>query len=186
MFFNLLPCNPHPMLIDPPCRRSPHSPEFVHHACIRKCSSGHEVPELALSWLASQPFGIKSLILYGLAVAAVPAESLCMALEMLLIAPSLPLIAVCVSSRTRCKESISCLICCCNVIKSAVEAHLLAARLCDCCCCCRGSRGPPTGSTCDGAHQRSATMSNGSLFCERNLSQRECVGRVIERTQTTL
>ena len=46
-----------------------------------------------------------------------------MALEMLLIACSLPLIAVCISSRTRCKESvISCLICCCNIIKSAVVA----------------------------------------------------------------
>ena len=46
-----------------------------------------------------------------------------MALEMLLTASSLPLIAVCISSRTRCTESaISCLICCCNVIKSAVVA----------------------------------------------------------------
>ena len=46
-----------------------------------------------------------------------------MALEMLLIASSLPLIAVCISSRTRCKESaISCLLCYCNVIKSAVVA----------------------------------------------------------------
>ena len=46
-----------------------------------------------------------------------------MALEMLLIVSSLPLIAVCISSQTRCKESvISCLICCCNVIKSAVVA----------------------------------------------------------------
>ena len=46
-----------------------------------------------------------------------------MALEMLLAASSLPLIAVCISSRTRCKESaISSLICCCNVIKSAVVA----------------------------------------------------------------
>ena len=46
-----------------------------------------------------------------------------MALEMLLIASSLPLIAVCISSRTRCKESaISCLICCCRVIQSVVVA----------------------------------------------------------------
>ena len=57
------------------------------------------------------------------AVSAGPAERLCMALEMLLIASSLPLTAVCISSRTRCKESsISCLISCCNVIKSAVVA----------------------------------------------------------------
>ena len=46
-----------------------------------------------------------------------------MAVEMLLIAPSLPLIVVCISSRTRCKKSaISCLICCYNIIQSAVVA----------------------------------------------------------------
>ena len=60
-----------------------------------------------------------------------------MALEMLLIASSLPLVAVCISSRTRCKESaISCLICCCNVIKSPVMAtpaccHATAAAAAD-------------------------------------------------------
>ena len=76
-----------------------------------------------LSWLPSQLFGTKSLILCGLAVSAGPAESLCMALELLLIASSLSLVAVCTCSRTRCKESAtSCLICCCNIIKSAVVA----------------------------------------------------------------
>ena len=76
-----------------------------------------------LSWMPSQLFGIKSLVLYGLAASAGPGEILCMALEMLLIAYSLPLIAVHISSRTRCKVSaISCLICCCNVTKSAVVA----------------------------------------------------------------
>ena len=75
------------------------------------------------SRLPPQLLGVKSLILYGVAVSAAPAESLCMALEMLLIASSLPCIAQCISSRTRCKEyAISCLICCCNVIKSAVVA----------------------------------------------------------------
>ena len=64
-----------------------------------------------------------------------------MAVEMLLIASSLPLTAVCISSRTRCKESASsCLICCCKVTESAVMAIPVAAMLCD--CCCRGSRGP--------------------------------------------
>ena len=54
-----------------------------------------------------------NVILQGLAVSAGLAESLCMALEMLLISSCLPLIAVCISSRTRCKESgISCMICC--------------------------------------------------------------------------
>ena len=32
-------------------------------------------------------------------------------------------------------------------------------------CCCSGSRGPPSDSTCDRASQRSATMTNATLFC---------------------
>ena len=55
-------------------------------------------------WLPSQIFGIKSLILYGFA--AGPAENLCMALgDAAYSHPRLPLIAMCISSRTRCKES---------------------------------------------------------------------------------
>ena len=109
------------------CRRSRLSPRFrspwSHHDCIRKCSSAMKFLNWPSSWLPFQLFGIKSLILYGLAVSAGPAESFCMTLEMLLSASSLPLIAVCISSRTRCNESaVSCLICCCNVIRSAVVA----------------------------------------------------------------
>ena len=132
-----------------------------------------------VSWLLPQLFGIRSLILHGLAVSAGPAESLCMALEML-IASSLPLIAVCIYSRTRCKESaISCLICCCNGIKSAVVAipaccHVVRLQLL----------------------QRISRASNWLHFRWRlsalrhhvkwnsvlgpSLSQRECVGRVIK------
>ena len=105
------------------------------HACIHKCSSAMKFLGWPLSWLPSQLFGINSLILYGLADSAGPAESLCMALAMMLIASSLPLIAVCITSRTRCKESaISCLICCCNVMKSLWWPPLLAVKLCDCTC----------------------------------------------------
>ena len=70
------------------------------HACIHKGSSAMKFMNWPLSWLPSQLFGIKSLILYGLAVSAGPAENLCMALEMLLIASSLP---VCISPRTCCR-----------------------------------------------------------------------------------
>ena len=70
-----------------------------------------------------------------------------MAVEMLLIASSLPLIAVCISSRIRCKESaISCLICCCNVIKSAV----VAVPACCYATAAAGSRGLPSDFACDG------------------------------------
>ena len=57
--------------------------------------------------------------LYGWADSPGPAESLCMALEMLLVASSLPLVAV----------SSSCLICCCNVIQSAPVAILACCQV---------------------------------------------------------
>ena len=77
-----------------------------------------------------------------------------MALEMLLIASSLPSIVVCIPSRTRCKESaISCLTCCCNVIKSAVVAILAYYYA----TAAAADLEPPSGSTCDGAGSRGAT-----------------------------
>ena len=110
------------MLFDPPCRRSPLSPDSftLLWPCLHpQVQFFHEVPELAFVMAAVPALRYQVTDLYGLAVSA---GSLCMALEMLLIASSLPLIAVCISSRTRCKNSaIPCLICCCNV-KSAEKA----------------------------------------------------------------
>ena len=63
------------------------------HACIHMCSSVMKFLNWPFTWLPSQLFGIKSLILYGLSASAGPAESLCMALEMLPVASSLPLVA---------------------------------------------------------------------------------------------
>ena len=107
------------------------------HACIHKCSSAMKFLNWPFIWLPSQLFGIKSLILYGLPVSAGPAESLCLALEMLLIASNLPLIAMCISSRTRCKES---------AIFCLIWLRWPSARLCVC-CCRHGSQGPSTDST---------------------------------------
>ena len=66
--------------------RSPRS----DHASIHKCSSDTKFQNWPLSWLPSQLFSIRSLILYGLAISAGLAESLCMALEMLQIASNPP------------------------------------------------------------------------------------------------
>ena len=143
---------------------------------MHKCSSAMKLLNWPLSWLPSQLYGIKSLILCGLAVSAVPAERLCMALEMLLIASSLPLIAVCISSRGSLQGV-------CNLMSDLLlqrhqvccgGPYLLAAALCK--CCCRGSRGPPTGSSCDGAYQRSATMSNRTLFCDAPCANANALG----------
>ena len=153
------------MLNVPPCQRSKLSSRFAHLGrCHPQMQLGHEASEPTfLSWLASQLFRIKSLIQHGLAVSARPAESLCEALELLLIAFSLPLIVACISSRTSCKGSeISCLICCCKRLQVCCGGHTcLLVMLCDCCCYCRGSRRSSTDSTSDVAYQRSATLSNG-------------------------
>ena len=153
------------------------------HACIHKRSSALKFLNWHLSWLPSQLSGIRSLILCGMAVSAGPAESLCMALEILLIAPCLPLI-VCISSRSRCKESaFSCLICCCNVIKSAVVA--IPA-------CCYVMRRllllRQISRASNRLHSRWRLSAlrhhvkwNSVLW--RILSQRECVGRVLKCTQ---
>ena len=128
------------------------SPWSDHSTCIHKCSSAMEFLNWPLSWLPSQLFGIRSLTLYGLAVSAGPAESLCMAPEMLLITSSLPLMGVCIPSRTRCKEStISCLICCCNVIKSAVATPA-------CCCATAAAAAISRASECLHLRWRSAAL----------------------------
>ena len=99
-----------------------------------------------------------------------------MALEMLLIASSLSLIAVCISSRTRCKESaISCLICCCNVIKSAVVAmpachYATAVAAAD----LESLQVTPQALALD----RAPLPSQMQLYFVATLSQRECVGRL--------
>ena len=144
---------------------------------MHKCSSAMKLLNWPLSLLPSQLFGIKSLILSGLAVSAVPAERPCMALEMLLIASSLTLIAVCISSRGSLQGV-------CNLMSDLLlqrhqvccgGPYLLATTLCDC-CCCRRSRGPPTGSSCDGAYQRSAAMSNRNLFCDAPCANANALG----------
>ena len=143
----------------------------------------HEVSEMAFL-MPSQLFGIKSLILYGLAVCGRHVESLCMALEMLLIASSLPLLAVVYISSRICEESsISCLICCCNVIKSAAVATPACCQVMRLRLLPRNSSAPQPTPLCDGAYQHSASMSNGTLLLRCNLSQRECVGRVNKCTQ---
>ena len=94
---------------------------------------------------------------------------------MLLIASSLPLIGVCISSRTRCKESaISCLICCCNVIKSAVVAMPT--------CYCE-TAGAADLENIQVTPLAVALISKWKSVLGRALSQRGCVGRVIECTQ---
>ena len=94
MSWNLLPCNSQQVLIDPPGRRSPLSPRCVHLGLTMLASTSAVLPmkflNWPLSWLPSQLLGTRSLILYGLAVSA---GSLCMVLELLPIASSLPLIA---------------------------------------------------------------------------------------------
>ena len=51
-----------------------HSP-LSDHACVHKCSFAMKFLNWPFSWLSSKLFGIQSLILYGLAVSAGPAES---------------------------------------------------------------------------------------------------------------
>ena len=67
------------MLNIPPCRRPLLSPKFAHlwsdPACTQKCSSAMKFLNWPSSWLPSQLFGMKPLILYGLPVSAEPAES---------------------------------------------------------------------------------------------------------------
>ena len=88
-------------------------------ACIHKCSSAMKFLNWPLSWLQAQLFGIKSMILYGLAASAGPAEILRMALEMLLIASSLPFDSRVHLFADSLRRSLPC---CCNVIKSAFVA----------------------------------------------------------------
>ena len=170
MLRNLLHCKPRPVLIDPPCRRSPLSPGFVHPGLtmlgIHKCSSSMKFLNWLLPWLPVPALRYQVTDPVRFAVSAGPPESLLMALEMLLIASSLPFIAVSISSQTRCKESaIPSLVCCCNVIKSAVVA--IPCLLLRCATAAAADlEGSPSRSTCDGAYQRSAIMSNGTLFCD--------------------
>ena len=136
-------------------------PPWSDRACIHTCSSAMKFLNWPFSWLLSQLFGVKSLILYGLAVSAKPAW---------------------ISSRTRCKESalLSGLLLQRHQVCWGGHTCLLLGYATAAAADLEGLQPTPL---CDGACQRSATMSNGSLFCGGTLSQRECVGRVIKCTQ---
>ena len=124
------------------------------------------------SWLLSRVFGIKSLILYGLAISANLAESLCMALEMLLIASSLPLIAHFFT------DSLQAV---CNLLSDLLLwwPYLIGAKLCDC-CYCHGSRDHSTDTTFRWRSSPLRYYVKWKSVLRRNLRQREFVGRVIK------
>ena len=104
------------------------------------------------SWLPSQLFGIKSLILYGLCVSARPAESLCAAdciqsavdWRVHLFTDSLQRVCHLLSDLLLQRHQV-----CCGGNTCFLPCE---------CCCCRGSRGLPSDFACDGALPRSATM----------------------------
>ena len=58
-----------------------------------------------------------------------------------------------------------------------------SCRYCCCCRCCAWPRSCSSVPTRGVAHRRSSTMSSATLFLWHDLSQRECVGRVIKCIQ---
>ena len=95
----------------------------------------------------------------------------------LLFVSDLPWIAVCISSRTRCKESaISCLICCsCNVIKSDAVAVLACCQVMRLLLRRRISR----ASKLHLRWRLNALRYHDKCSSVLCVSQRECVGRVL-------
>ena len=144
-------------------------PPWSDHPQVQLC---HEVPELAFV-MAAVP-ALRSEV-------ADPVRLLqdllrASALEMLLIASSLPLIAVCISSRTRGKESaISCLICYCNLIKSAVVAILACY-----CATAPAAADLSVKSLCNLTMRERESNANSILW--HDLSQRKCVGKMVKCT----
>ena len=139
-------------------------------ACIHKCSSAMKFLNWPSSWLPSQLFGVKPLILYGLPVSAEPAES---------------------QSAIDCREQfftdslqrvcnlLSDLLLQRNVIKTAVVAILA------CCYVVRPLLLPRNSRASNRLHLRwrlSALRYNvkWNSVLGRALSQCECVGRVIK------